>query len=98
MSSFPAKLMAAIVAVLLLVCDYSATSASVPYGLKGVGKGSLLASVRKDGSMKTLPIEQGSSKCLNIKSKKIVFSKSLREFQQPPPAHPVNSGPSPGIG
>ena len=32
MSSFPAKLMAAIVAVLLLVCDFSATSASVPYG------------------------------------------------------------------
>ena len=31
MSSFPAKLMAAIVAVLLLVCDFSATSASVPY-------------------------------------------------------------------
>ena len=32
MSSFPAKLMATIVAVLLLVCDFSATSASVPYG------------------------------------------------------------------
>ena len=32
MSSFPAKLMAAIVAVLLLVCDFSATSASLPYG------------------------------------------------------------------
>ncbi|KAK4568741.1 hypothetical protein RGQ29_004229 [Quercus rubra] len=95
MSSFPAKLMAAIVAVLLLVCDFSATSASVPYG---VGKSSLLASVRKDGSLTTLPIEEGSSKGLNIKSKKIVFFRSLREFPPPPPAHSVNSGPKPGEG
>ncbi|KAL4634130.1 hypothetical protein ACB092_04G175900 [Castanea dentata] len=93
MSSFPAKLMATIVAVLLLVCDYSATSASVPYG---VGKSSLLASVRKHGSKKTLPIEEDSYKGLNIKSKKIVFSRSLRESQPPPPSHVANFGPSPG--
>ncbi|KAF3945331.1 hypothetical protein CMV_028297 [Castanea mollissima] len=95
MSSFPAKLMATIVAVLLLVCDFSATSASVHYG---VGKSSLLASARKDGSMKTLPIEEGSTKGLNVKSKKIVFFRSLRDFQSPPPVHSVHSGPTPGEG
>nr|POE98821.1 hypothetical protein CFP56_75718 [Quercus suber] len=95
MSSFPAKLMATIVAVLLLVCDFSATSASVPYG---VGKSSLLESVGKDGSMKALPLEEGSCKGLNIRSKKIVFYRSLRGFQPPPPAQSVNSGPKPGNG
>ena len=59
---------------------------------KGIGKSSFLASVRKDGSTKTLPLEEGSSKGLNIKSKKIVFSRSLR-VPQPPPARPGNPGP-----
>ena len=58
----------------------------------------MLESVGKDGSMKTLPIEEGSSKGLIIKSKKIVFFRSLLEFQPPPPAHSVNSGPKPGHG
>ena len=65
------------------------------FGLKGIGKSSFLASVRKDGSMKTLPLEEGSSKGLNIKSKKIVFSRSLR-VPQPPPIRPGNPGPRPG--
>ncbi|KAF3945329.1 hypothetical protein CMV_028295 [Castanea mollissima] len=92
MSGFPAKLMAAVVLIFLFVGGFPATSASFPWG---IGKSSFLASVRKDGSMKTLPLEEGSSKGLNIKSKKIVFSRSLR-VPQPPPTRPGNPGPRNG--
>ncbi|GMY14916.1 putative polyamine aminopropyl transferase [Fagus crenata] len=83
MSSFPAKLMAAVLAIFLLVGDFSATSALLPYG----GRKSLWpVSDSRDGSMKTVPIEEGSSEGLNINSKKIVSFRSLRVSLSPPPS------------
>ncbi|KAM3703963.1 hypothetical protein ACJW31_04G138000 [Castanea mollissima] len=85
MTSFSPKLMTAVV-ILLLVGDFPATSAGCRKSLWHVSE-----TQSRDGLMKMVPREEGSSECLNIKGKKIVFFRSLREFSSPPPS-PMKNG------
>ncbi|KAE8124296.1 hypothetical protein FH972_019195 [Carpinus fangiana] len=80
MSSFPVKLMAAIVvAVFLLMGDIPTTSALVHYG--GSRK-SLWLVYSRDGSRKTVPREEDSSEVLNT---------SLRAGALSPPPSPIKN-------
>uniref|UniRef100_A0A7N2MMU5 Uncharacterized protein n=1 Tax=Quercus lobata TaxID=97700 RepID=A0A7N2MMU5_QUELO len=83
MRSFPSKLISAVVAVLLLVGDFPATSALPSYG----GRKSLWhVSDSRDDPIKTV-LRESSSEGLNISSsKKIVSFRSLRGFLSPPPS------------
>ncbi|XP_062170031.1 uncharacterized protein LOC133875811 [Alnus glutinosa] len=85
MSYFPAKVMATLVALFLLVggTHIPPTSALLPYG----GRKSLSL----DGSTKTILRLEGNSEGLNITSKKIVFFRSLRGGGSSPPPPPVRN-------
>ncbi|KAK7855404.1 hypothetical protein CFP56_028289 [Quercus suber] len=82
MRSFPSELISAVVAVLLLVGDFPATSALPSYGRR---KSLWHVSDSRDDPMKT--VLESSSEGLNISSsKKIVSFRSLRGFLSPPPS------------
>ncbi|XP_062168627.1 formin-like protein 9 [Alnus glutinosa] len=89
MSCFPAKVMATLVALFLLVggIDIQPTSASLPYGGR--------KSFSLDRSTKTTPRLEGSSESLNniITSKKIVFARILRGRGPSPPPPPTRNRP-----
>ncbi|KAK9995677.1 hypothetical protein SO802_020363 [Lithocarpus litseifolius] len=76
MSGFQAKLMAAAVALFLLLGDFPAIPASVPHG---GGMKSWHVSDSRDGSMKTVFIEENNSQGLNINGKTTIASALIEE-------------------
>ncbi|KAB1223422.1 hypothetical protein CJ030_MR2G012419 [Morella rubra] len=85
MRGLPAKLMAAVVVVSLLVGDIQTTSASLPYGGR---KSTLWLADTGDVPMKMEPRKEDSTGGLNIGSKQIV---SLRGFRGRVPLSPPPS-------
>ncbi|KAB1223423.1 hypothetical protein CJ030_MR2G012420 [Morella rubra] len=88
MGGLPAKLMATVVAVLLLVGDIQTTSALLPYA----GRKSLWPPQTTDAWMKRVPRKEGSTEGLNIGSKQIVPLVVLRGKELSPPPSPVRNG------